>query len=599
MGDRLRLRPVFVFLSVLFWSWLWGIAGAFVAVPLLLGLRAVSQRSRSAAPGLRLPRGRRALAAARRRLLAALHWPVRSRVRGRVATSDRHDACQNPPMDVSSRPMRIAYVTETYPPEVNGVSLTVERTVRHLRERGHAVDLIRPRQPGEAGPRRRRRGRTAAARSRCTPSCASAARSARWSAVPGTRPELVHLATPGPLAWEALARRAPWASRRPPNSAPTSTSTAATTASALSPTPVLGMLRRFHNLTERTFVPTRASARELAAAGFRHLAVVGRGVDTARFDPARRSAGCAPVAGGRRAGAAQRRPRRCGKEHRPRVARLRERAPRRPAARMVVVGDGPAPRLEVGHPGPLRRRAARRRARGLLRVGRHVRLPEPLRHLRQRHPGSLASGLPVVAYGIAAAAEHVATASAAGSSPPATRPVSSPPSRRSTAARHAPGAMRPRRSTPRAGRLGRGAGRFEAHLEDTIDAHETPTPANRRRLIATALDRARALVRALDAPRVGACLGRTWLNVVSRLGDGWMWYAVIAACRGSTTWPARAARSACSPSARSTCVIYLIVKRCIARPRPFRSCPGIRACGRSLDEYSFPSGHTLHSVAFA
>jgi hypothetical protein len=31
---------------VLFWSWLWGIAGAFVAVPLLLGLRAVSQRSR-------------------------------------------------------------------------------------------------------------------------------------------------------------------------------------------------------------------------------------------------------------------------------------------------------------------------------------------------------------------------------------------------------------------------------------------------------------------------------------------------------------------------------------------------------------------------
>ena len=38
--------PWFLILSVLFWSWLWGIAGAFVAVPLLLGLRAVSQRSR-------------------------------------------------------------------------------------------------------------------------------------------------------------------------------------------------------------------------------------------------------------------------------------------------------------------------------------------------------------------------------------------------------------------------------------------------------------------------------------------------------------------------------------------------------------------------
>ena len=46
MGARLRISPVFVFLAVLFWSWLWGIAGAFVAVPLLLGLRAVSQRTR-------------------------------------------------------------------------------------------------------------------------------------------------------------------------------------------------------------------------------------------------------------------------------------------------------------------------------------------------------------------------------------------------------------------------------------------------------------------------------------------------------------------------------------------------------------------------
>ena len=46
MGHRLRISPVFVFLSVLFWSWLWGIAGAFVAVPLLLALRAASQRIR-------------------------------------------------------------------------------------------------------------------------------------------------------------------------------------------------------------------------------------------------------------------------------------------------------------------------------------------------------------------------------------------------------------------------------------------------------------------------------------------------------------------------------------------------------------------------
>ena len=46
MGHRLRFSPVFVFLSVMVWGWLWGIAGAFLAVPLLLALRAVCKRSR-------------------------------------------------------------------------------------------------------------------------------------------------------------------------------------------------------------------------------------------------------------------------------------------------------------------------------------------------------------------------------------------------------------------------------------------------------------------------------------------------------------------------------------------------------------------------
>ena len=47
MGHRLRLRPVFVFLAVMVWGWLWGIAGAFLAVPLLLALRAVCKRTRA------------------------------------------------------------------------------------------------------------------------------------------------------------------------------------------------------------------------------------------------------------------------------------------------------------------------------------------------------------------------------------------------------------------------------------------------------------------------------------------------------------------------------------------------------------------------
>ena len=46
MGHRLRLNPVFVFLSVMVWGWLWGLAGAFIAVPLLLALRATCRRDR-------------------------------------------------------------------------------------------------------------------------------------------------------------------------------------------------------------------------------------------------------------------------------------------------------------------------------------------------------------------------------------------------------------------------------------------------------------------------------------------------------------------------------------------------------------------------
>ncbi len=41
--------------------------------------------------------------------------------------------------------MRYAIVTETYPPEVNGVALTVQGLETGLRARGHAVQVIRPR----------------------------------------------------------------------------------------------------------------------------------------------------------------------------------------------------------------------------------------------------------------------------------------------------------------------------------------------------------------------------------------------------------------------------------------------------------------------
>ena len=48
--------------------------------------------------------------------------------------------------------MRYAIVTETYPPEVNGVALTVHSLEAGLRARGHDVSVVRPTQAVDAGP---------------------------------------------------------------------------------------------------------------------------------------------------------------------------------------------------------------------------------------------------------------------------------------------------------------------------------------------------------------------------------------------------------------------------------------------------------------
>ena len=76
-----------------------------------------------------------------------------------------------------------------------------------------------------------------------------------------------------------------------------------------------------------------------------------------------------------------------------------------------------------------------------------------------------------------------------------------------------------------------------------------------------------------------------------------MWYAVILALPWLDTTNGTSCAIRMFAVGAVNLVIYKIIKRCIARPRPYRDCPGIRACARSLDEFSFPSGHTLHSVA--
>src|SRR5690348_10349447 len=53
------------------------------------------------------------------------------------------DPCSCPDADLR---MRIAIVTETWPPEINGVALTVQSLARGLAALGHAVELVRPQQ---------------------------------------------------------------------------------------------------------------------------------------------------------------------------------------------------------------------------------------------------------------------------------------------------------------------------------------------------------------------------------------------------------------------------------------------------------------------
>ncbi len=191
--------------------------------------------------------------------------------------------------------LRIAFVTETYPPEVNGVSMTVARVVEGMRARQHRVQLVRLRQHASDTPARTDAYEEVLMRGLPIPRYPdlkmglpqTGALFDLWSA---QRPDLVHIATEGPLGWSALR-----AARRlgVPVSSDFRTNFHAYAQHygiSLLKRPVLSYLRYFHSRTACTMVPTESLRRELSEQGFRDLAVVARGVDTQRFNPAKRSA---------------------------------------------------------------------------------------------------------------------------------------------------------------------------------------------------------------------------------------------------------------------------------------------------------------------
>jgi len=94
-------------------------------------------------------------------------------------------------------------------------------------------------------------------------------------------------------------------------------------------------------------------------------------------------------------------------------------------------------------------------------------------------------------------------------------------------------------------------------------------------------------------------MAMTLFFVMSRLGDGVLWYSlmvllpVIGGAIGQKVALYMLALGAVN------LVFYKALKQRIARPRPYVSCPDIKACAKSLDEFSFPSGHTMHAVAYS
>jgi glycosyltransferase involved in cell wall biosynthesis len=189
---------------------------------------------------------------------------------------------------------RVAVVTETYAPEINGVALTVQRVVQGLCARGHHVMLVRPQQADEV---------TAAAQPGLTPVLTRGVPIPQYPqlrlGLPAQRrllrlwrrerPDVVHVATEGPLGWSAVS-----AAKR--LGIPVSTDFR-TNFHAYSShygwgfltRAVQAYLRYFHNRADSTMVPTDGLRERLGAQGFERLLTVGRGVDSQLFSPEHRS----------------------------------------------------------------------------------------------------------------------------------------------------------------------------------------------------------------------------------------------------------------------------------------------------------------------
>lgn len=87
--------------------------------------------------------------------------------------------------------------------------------------------------------------------------------------------------------------------------------------------------------------------------------------------------------------------------------------------------------------------------------------------------------------------------------------------------------------------------------------------------------------------------------LVSRLGDGLFWYALMAALLWTEGLAAAPVVGRMLLAGVVSLILYKWLKAQTIRPRPCARNQRILPRVAPLDEYSFPSGHTLHAVAFS
>jgi undecaprenyl-diphosphatase len=97
---------------------------------------------------------------------------------------------------------------------------------------------------------------------------------------------------------------------------------------------------------------------------------------------------------------------------------------------------------------------------------------------------------------------------------------------------------------------------------------------------------------------VGVAPVRVLFRLVSRLGDGVFWYSVMLALIVTQGRAGLDTALRMLAAGLIGLAVYKLLKSKTTRPRPYKVLGDIRAGIAPLDAFSFPSGHTLHAVAF-